>query len=124
MGRKTRHLKDYRGSLVPAGPARVIALARGERPSRPSTSRAVLEERPIRPAQSRPNLTVVVEEPSARSVDPGLHAALVRDAALARVRELGGPSDLACYTCHCGYVFRAPVSTSVVCPNCQTTQAW
>jgi hypothetical protein len=28
------------------------------------------------------------------------------------------------YTCHCGFVFEAPVSTSVGCPHCGGTQAW
>jgi hypothetical protein len=37
----------------------------------------------------------------------------------------GGPSlDTALYNCHCGYVFHAPVSTSVGCPHCGGTQAW
>jgi hypothetical protein len=122
MGRKMRHLKVYRGSLVPAGPARVIAMARGERPSRAGGSSAVAEEPTIRAVKARPKLRVLVDEPS--PVEQGPDAALIRDRALVRVREAGGPSDLACYTCNCGYVFRAPVSTSVVCPNCQATQAW
>ncbi len=29
------------------------------------------------------------------------------DTAAERVRESGGPTDLACYACHCGYVFAA-----------------
>ncbi len=28
------------------------------------------------------------------------------------------------YTCHCGYMFEAPVSTSVSCPQCSDAQAW
>jgi hypothetical protein len=28
------------------------------------------------------------------------------------------------YTCSCGYVFGAPVVTSVACPHCGTAQAW
>jgi hypothetical protein len=37
----------------------------------------------------------------------------------------GGPSqDRALYTCGCGYVFEAPVSTSVGCPHCGGKQAW
>jgi hypothetical protein len=37
----------------------------------------------------------------------------------------GGPSqDRALYTCGCGYVFEAPVSTSVGCPHCGGQQAW
>ena len=33
-------------------------------------------------------------------------------------------NDRAMYTCQCGYVFEAPVSTSVGCPHCGGTQAW
>jgi len=46
------------------------------------------------------------------------------DADVRRVRESGGPTDLACYACHCGYVFAASVSTTVACPHCGTLQAW
>lgn len=42
----------------------------------------------------------------------------------ARVREAGGPEDRAHYTCSCGLVFEASVSTSVACPHCGTGQAW
>ena len=41
-----------------------------------------------------------------------------------RARESGGPEDRAMYTCSCGYVFEANVSTSVACPNCGAGQAW
>jgi hypothetical protein len=41
-----------------------------------------------------------------------------------RLRDAGGPHDRACYSCACGYLFEAPVSASVRCPNCQTEQAW
>lgn len=49
-----------------------------------------------------------------------------RDArsALERARTAGGPNDRACYTCSCGYVFEAPVSTNVSCPHCGGGQAW
>jgi hypothetical protein len=33
-------------------------------------------------------------------------------------------TDHALYNCQCGYVFQAPVSTSVGCPHCGGTQAW
>lgn len=37
----------------------------------------------------------------------------------------GGPSeDRAVYTCQCGYVFEALVTTSVGCPHCGSKQAW
>jgi hypothetical protein len=41
-----------------------------------------------------------------------------------RMRESGGPDDRATYTCTCGYVFKADVSTSVACPHCGAPQAW
>jgi hypothetical protein len=41
-----------------------------------------------------------------------------------RIREAGGPIDRAFYSCGCGYVFVAEVSTTVKCPYCQAGQAW
>ena len=41
-----------------------------------------------------------------------------------RAREAGPPQDKALYTCRCGCVFQAPVSTSVDCPSCGDAQAW
>jgi predicted RNA-binding Zn-ribbon protein involved in translation (DUF1610 family) len=41
-----------------------------------------------------------------------------------RRREAGAPTDTAMYTCHCGFVFKALVSTSVDCPHCGGAQAW
>jgi len=41
-----------------------------------------------------------------------------------RARESGGPIDNAHYSCECGLVFEAAVSTSVQCPHCGTAQAW
>ena len=38
--------------------------------------------------------------------------------------RLGGLQDEAVYTCECGFVFHAPVSTSVGCPQCGGSQAW
>ncbi len=46
------------------------------------------------------------------------------DIAAQRVREAGGPSDLATYACECGYLFAASVTTTVGCPHCGTPQAW
>jgi hypothetical protein len=43
---------------------------------------------------------------------------------LARAKRSGGPEDHALYTCHCGFAFKAEVSTSVGCPHCGTHQAW
>jgi hypothetical protein len=52
------------------------------------------------------------------------HSARGRDPAVQRVREAGGPVDQAFYACECGYLFNAPVSTTVVCPHCGVGQAW
>ena len=41
-----------------------------------------------------------------------------------RMRESGGPDDRAMYTCSCGYVFEADVTTTVTCPHCGCGQAW
>ena len=49
------------------------------------------------------------------------HAVLQK---LARAKRSGGPEDRALYSCHCGYAFKAEVSTSVGCPHCGTSQAW
>ncbi len=46
------------------------------------------------------------------------------DVAAHKVREAGGPIDLASYVCLCGFAFAAAVSTSVVCPHCGEPQAW
>ena len=32
--------------------------------------------------------------------------------------------DAALYSCSCGYVFKAEVTTSVGCPHCGSAQAW
>jgi hypothetical protein len=41
-----------------------------------------------------------------------------------RARHAGGPEDRACYGCGCGFVFKAPVSTTVACPHCGDQQSW
>jgi len=59
---------------------------------------------------------VVTEDPDVAAHGP--------DIAAQRVREAGGPTDLASYACQCGYLFTAVVSTTVGCPHCGTAQAW
>ncbi len=47
------------------------------------------------------------------------------DAGLGAPREDADPDlDVAVYTCSCGYVFEAAVSTGVGCPHCGDRQAW
>ena len=65
-------------------------------------------------------------EPRVAVLEPG-PAALrlaVADPEAEKVRQAGGPIDVAVYTCCCGYLFTAAVSTTVSCPHCGTDQAW
>jgi hypothetical protein len=77
-----------------------------------------------------PNLTHTLRERRRprrkQSRREAAHAAPARaaDLAVQRVRSAGGPLDEASYACACGYVFRAPVSTTVACPHCHASQAW
>jgi len=54
----------------------------------------------------------------------GAPAAAVPNADVKRVRAAGGPVDRASYSCACGYLFSAEVSTTVSCPHCGAGQAW
>jgi len=64
------------------------------------------------------------EAAAAAEPAPGRRAAGGCDPAVDRVRDAGGPMDTALYTCGCGYLFSAAVSTTVSCPHCGTGQAW
>jgi hypothetical protein len=70
------------------------------------------EERPGRSVTGQTE-TGTVPEPAGPTADR-----------VSRRREAGPPQDTAMYTCHCGFVFKAAVSTSVDCPHCGDTQAW
>ncbi len=59
--------------------------------------------------------------PSQESVAP---ARASGHSAARRRREAGAPQDQAVYSCGCGFVFEAQVSTSVDCPHCGGQQAW
>jgi hypothetical protein len=83
------------------------------RPKRPTTDSrrpVALLRRPHAPAR---------EEPAPTTEPPRDELADER-----RARESGGPDDRATYTCTCGYVFEADVTTSVSCPYCGAAQAW
>jgi hypothetical protein len=75
------------------------------------------------------------------AVNPGISMQLTRPTSLPKRRGLRRPADhpapqrernkranvsedAALYNCSCGYVFKAPVTTSVGCPHCGTPQAW
>ncbi len=63
--------------------------------------------------------------PAAEAVQPvAQQQPSAQPVAQARERAAGGPEDRAAYRCSCGYVFEAPVSTTVGCPHCGCTQAW
>ncbi len=70
----------------------------------------------LEPLATAPQADGTTPEPSA-----AMHEA---DIAAQRVREAGGPTDLATYACECGYLFAASVTTTVGCPHCGTPQAW
>jgi hypothetical protein len=58
---------------------------------------------------------------------PRRRPTVIRTAALpARERNQRAnlSQDAALYTCGCGYIFTAPVTTSVGCPHCGCAQAW
>jgi hypothetical protein len=79
------------------------------------------------PAQQRParaHAAPSSEAAAAAEPAPGRRAAGGCDPAVDRVRDAGGPMDTALYTCGCGYLFSAAVSTTVSCPHCGTGQAW
>ncbi|HEX4186273.1 MAG TPA: hypothetical protein VHY83_00110 [Solirubrobacteraceae bacterium] len=60
---------------------------------------------------------------SARTAQPAA-VAVPLESAEQRVREAGGPVDRAFYSCACGMLFQAKVSTTVRCPHCGAGQAW
>jgi hypothetical protein len=59
-----------------------------------------------------------------RTTRPGAAAITESTPVIGRRREAGGMQDEAVYACECGFVFHAPVSTSVGCPHCGGPQAW
>jgi predicted Zn-ribbon and HTH transcriptional regulator len=75
-----------------------------------------------RRAQQRPAEPRVIVIPT-HATDGALDGC-GRDLDAERVRRAGGPLDVAVYTCSCGYVFSAAVSTTVACPHCGSDQAW
>jgi hypothetical protein len=84
----------------------------------------------LHPIRQRPARRTRSERRSSQAHDPAVAARPAEiavqpnDVAAQRVREAGGPTDLAAYSCQCGYLFQAAVSTTVACPHCGTSQAW
>lgn len=76
--------------------------------------RSLITRRPDRGAHPVPRVTPAPPPPDPAEAHPHER----------RARESGGPIDNAQYSCSCGMVFNAAVSTSVECPHCGTGQAW
>ena len=70
--------------------------------------------RPLTLAQRRTRRPRAVAGPPPPAVNP----------ARERNQRANCSQDSATYACGCGYVFTAPVSTSVGCPHCGAGQAW
>jgi hypothetical protein len=76
-------------------------------------------------AKPRPRGSEAPNREAASRVAPAVGPEVLEpDPAVRRTREAGGPEDQAHYSCACGYVFEAEVSTSVACPHCGIEQAW
>jgi hypothetical protein len=90
------------------------------RPLRPTDRSPRAERRPHvfgRPAEVAPAPPALPAPEPAPGVDHHLLAERRHRASVA-------PEDTAHYGCSCGFQFQAPVSTSVACPHCGTSQAW
>ncbi len=108
--RPSLHIRSVRRGQSPGPPAR-----RASGPAHGHSERPSDERRPE--GGETPN--VAVRPPLRRRVDQSR-----LDVDAQRVRDGGGPLDQAQYSCACGYVFDAAVSTTVACPHCGDGQAW
>jgi hypothetical protein len=101
------------------------SITEHRRPRRPGRRRGsdgpprARRAKPTSPTQTASTQTAPASSPP--SAAPGI---LALDLAAQRVRAEGGPLDQASYSCQCGLVFAAAVTTSVVCPHCGEHQAW
>jgi hypothetical protein len=114
-------LQAVRRSGRPHGRRSALARIASQRARMQSAKRHAGSEIAGRRAQRRVATTL---RGGRERVEPFLGAPIVGDFASARVRAAGGPTDEALYTCDCGYIFRASVSTTVACPHCGSEQAW
>jgi hypothetical protein len=96
----------------------------GEMLIRVRSNRNPSESRPRVGLLRRPHAEAATAAPAAPAQAAHAPAPVDDLADERRMRESGGPDDRAMYTCSCGYVFEADVSTSVTCPHCGTGQAW
>jgi hypothetical protein len=94
--------------------------AASERPRRPRRRRHGKPTTAPRAANLSPAPPATRRDASAASADSSSVGSLI----VQRARLAGGPIDNASYTCACGFVFAASVSTTVACPHCGADQAW
>jgi hypothetical protein len=85
------------------------------RPQRPAQRGPLAQRRPH--VFGRPDAAPAAPAEPAPPADPDLLAERRHRASVA-------PEDHALYGCSCGFQFHAPVSASVCCPHCGTSQAW
>jgi hypothetical protein len=99
------------------------------------TRPSLFHRSPTRERQRDPRELARLRRRQARAIAsraPGSPAAAIEaqieaepaDGDAGRARAAGGPVDLATYSCGCGLIFSAPVSTTVACPHCGCEQAW
>jgi hypothetical protein len=90
------------------GPTRESVGAQGPQPDRPAAERSCANHATASPADERP-----LGEPPTPAPARG-----------AQRRLEPATEDQAMYSCECGFIFQAAVSTSVGCPHCGGSQAW
>ncbi|HEX5192205.1 MAG TPA: hypothetical protein VFW09_05320 [Solirubrobacteraceae bacterium] len=98
-------------------------MLRRHRQARPAPASVAAQEEqpepePIGRSGARSGAVLVAERPLAAT----LAGSEIR--AGRRRRREPAPQDHALYSCQCGFVFEADVSTSVGCPHCGGAQAW
>jgi hypothetical protein len=87
-------------------PTRESVGAEGQQPDRPAAERPRADRMTASPVDERPRDVSAARIPRARRrLEPAIE-------------------DRAVYSCECGFIFQAPVSTSVGCPHCGGSQAW
>jgi hypothetical protein len=96
------------------------AGAQGVQPDRSTPERP----RPARVVTSPPDERT--SPPDERTSPPGKRplSETAAPAPVARRRREPATEDQAMYSCECGFIFQAAVSTSVGCPHCGGSQAW
>jgi hypothetical protein len=77
-----------------------------------------------RPGRGAKQPTLAATAPQAAEPTLERLGPVLADPAVQRARAAGGPNDRASYSCQCGFVFEAAVSTTVSCPHCGVGQAW